>query len=409
MSQHDQYDEQESWGPEGDEQEGKPGRNIGKYTAYRYIRLKKGDKGTKLAAYNVGDLVIMGKGGVTEGTLDLPSSIVPIQIRKGRVLQTAFNKNKPTAPRKVYCRSNDRLFPILDNPELNPKSDDCASCSLGEAAWNDYMASGETKQDRDASLKPRNCCEKNAELVFADFSKADTFYVLQFEGANTWMVEELERKLRAQSKDDAGELGRRPALFEYVVTLDTAANRGGFWNPTFDIQGRMDESEVPLFQKLFREHKANQDRPKGQQNEGDGQDSAGIDEIARQEEERIQAQRPVQNVQQPQRRQGQPQRQQPVQQAPVQQQQRPQSNAVRQQPTQQVANPPARRGEVIPPARQGQTVQQRQPHTVQQTATQLPPQRRPAPGQVRPQYQPPADEQYEDNGGWGEGEEPIEP
>lgn len=230
MSDEILQDEVNSWGNEDEAQ-----------VQYRYLRLKRSEKGTKLKDYALGDLVVIADKepvGVLPKGENGKTEIIILEINLGRRLQSAYAPNKN---RVLFCRSNDRVTPVTDDNRFTPKAASCASCAHGAKAWANYKT---TKQ------KPANPCEQTAEVVFALASDPETVFILNFE-RDREVAEELLTSLRAKSKAAVAQLNRRPQIFEFIVAIDSATNEKDQWEPTFEFVGLLVEEEVQPFRDLY--------------------------------------------------------------------------------------------------------------------------------------------------------------
>jgi hypothetical protein len=369
------YTQENTW---GDDSQVPPQEQRQEFLTYRQVRLKKSEKNAKLAAYSLGEMAVVGKGGIPEGKFELPKQIVVLQINKTRRLSTAYVPGRNTV---TLCRSRDRVFPIFDDANLTPKASDCASCPFGESAWANY--------DKSTGVgKPANPCDRGASITFVDFNNPTVIFTYYAEKSEVYAIENLQGVLRDKSKAYAEELGRRPNIFEFVVNIGAGQNRKGYWQPLFVTQdGLMAEDDVDLFYSLYQKHKESQEFFANQ----NAANQNAVDEAGQQYD----AQQ-TQYTQDPTNNLHAPVRQQPAPQAPVQQRQA----APQQLPPAQVQQTPIRRAAVA----QAAPVQQRQP-AQQPVQTQapvqpqapvqnrfVPPPTRRVPGS-RPVYQAPVAQQ----------------
>lgn len=166
-------------------------------------------------------------------------NLVPLHIRLGRLFQSPYDEKNP-GKRETYCRSADRIVPVTGDNRFKPPAADCNTCPYGKLAWANYDKN--TKEG-----KPKNACEEDFSMLFIMEDNPAQPYWFQIVGQNRTIGEKMYTKLRERSKYVAQTSGRRPELFEYVITM-TTERIGKYFLPKFvEIKEMSQEEAVERF------------------------------------------------------------------------------------------------------------------------------------------------------------------
>jgi hypothetical protein len=156
---------------------------------------------------------------------------IPLKIMLTRRFQSPY---RPGQKRELYCKSWDRKVPVANDDRFEPQAEDCTSCPFGNLAWAGY-------NKKTSTGKPANACEREALIIMVAEENPLQPYFYYVQGTNgVPEVEKLRESLRVISKTAAqtpvekgGTGGRRPELYEYVVTMETAIDNLGNPYPIF--------------------------------------------------------------------------------------------------------------------------------------------------------------------------------
>lgn len=187
----------------------------------RYIRLKN-PKSTVLEAYKNGHFVDHAVGRSWD-TIHM----VILGVRLTRKLQSPYDEANPKQ-REVHCRSVNRITPVTTDNRFTPPAETCNTCAYGQLAWARWR---ETKAKEDV---PKNACEMEVEILFIDKAnpKQPYIYIIN-DSQGRDAAEKMYKALKDRSKDVLDRTGRRPEVYEYIVTMTSERKTGGNYAPKF--------------------------------------------------------------------------------------------------------------------------------------------------------------------------------
>jgi hypothetical protein len=195
----------------------------------RYIALKN-PKSTVLEDYKNGHFVDK-EARKAWDTMKL----VLLGIRLTRKLQTPY---VPGEKRELLCKSINRKTPVTTDDRFEPKAEACSTCPFGPMAWSRYQ---KTKDKNDI---PKNPCESEVELFFIEEGNPLQPYIYTINGRGRSAAEQMYDTVKAISKSTLADTGRRPELYEYVITMTSERMKDGNFIPKFVEIKEMTQEEA---------------------------------------------------------------------------------------------------------------------------------------------------------------------
>lgn len=220
--------QQSSWGDE--EEVVKP----------RYIALKQPKSGGLLENFKNG-LFVDKEIGRSWSTIQM----VILGVRLTRKWQSPY---QPGEKRELYCRSLNRKTPVTSDDRFEPPAESCDTCAHGQMAWRRYQ-----KSKNKADL-PKNPCEQEVEILFIDEANPKQPYIYTVNGRGRENAEKMYKALGALSKDVLDRTGRRPEIYEYVVTMGSERQSDGNYTPKFtEISELTQEQAEERFGEAYKQ------------------------------------------------------------------------------------------------------------------------------------------------------------